>query len=44
QASSNPINTVFDVKRLIGRKSSDATVKSDVQLFPFKGALPPICI
>ncbi|CAM9863508.1 unnamed protein product [Scytosiphon promiscuus] len=36
QASSNPVNTVFDVKRLIGRKSSDATVKSDVQLFPFK--------
>jgi len=37
QASSNPVNTVFDVKRLIGRKSSDATVKADVQLFPFTG-------
>ncbi|CAM9369967.1 unnamed protein product [Pylaiella littoralis] len=36
QASSNPVNTVFDVKRLIGRKSSDATVKADVELFPFK--------
>eukprot|EP00752_Nemacystus_decipiens_P018529 g16612.t1 len=35
QASSNPVNTVFDVKRLIGRKSTDATVKADVQLFPF---------
>eukprot|EP00903_Cladosiphon_okamuranus_P013268 g12372.t1 len=35
QASSNPVNTVFDVKRLIGRKSADATVKADVQLFPF---------
>ncbi|CAM9783123.1 unnamed protein product [Ascophyllum nodosum] len=35
QASSNPVNTVFDVKRLIGRKYSDASVKSDVQLFPF---------
>lgn len=37
QASSNPVNTVFDVKRLIGRKSTDATVKADVQLFPFAG-------
>ncbi|CAM9940422.1 unnamed protein product [Ectocarpus sp. 6 AP-2014] len=35
QASSNPVNTIFDVKRLIGRKSSDATVKADAQLFPF---------
>lgn len=37
QASSNPVNTIFDVKRLIGRKSADATVKADVQLFPFTG-------
>lgn len=37
QASSNPANTIFDVKRLIGRKYSDATVKADVQLFPFTG-------
>lgn len=36
QAATNPINTVFDVKRLIGRKFSDATVKSDSKLFPFK--------
>eukprot|EP00904_Undaria_pinnatifida_P000376 jgi/Undpi1/10339/HiC_scaffold_29.g12789.m1 len=35
QASSNPVNTIFDVKRLIGRTSSEATVKADVQLFPF---------
>lgn len=40
QASSNTANTVFDVKRLIGRQSSDATVKADVQLLPFTGALP----
>lgn len=44
QASSNPANTIFDVKRLIGRKYSDATVKADVQLFPFtvidKGGRP----
>lgn len=37
QASSNPVNTIFDVKRLIGRASSDATVKADVKLFPFTG-------
>ncbi|KAL6213289.1 hypothetical protein ACLB2K_012736 [Fragaria x ananassa] len=36
QVNSNPINTVFDVKRLIGRKFSDACVKSDVKLWPFK--------
>jgi len=36
QAASNPINTVFDVKRLIGRKFSDASVQRDAKLFPFK--------
>jgi molecular chaperone DnaK (HSP70) len=36
QAASNPSNTVFDVKRLIGRKFSDATVQKDAKLFPFK--------
>ena len=36
QASSNPSNTVFDVKRLIGRKFSDPTVQKDAKLFPFK--------
>ncbi|KAL6218945.1 hypothetical protein ACLB2K_012152 [Fragaria x ananassa] len=36
QVTSNPINTVFDVKRLIGRRFSDACVKSDVKLWPFK--------
>ncbi|KAL6209907.1 hypothetical protein ACLB2K_020846 [Fragaria x ananassa] len=36
QVNSNPINTVFDVKRLIGRRFSDACVKSDVKLWPFK--------
>ena len=35
QAPSNPTNTVFDVKRLIGRKYSDSTVQSDKKLFPF---------
>lgn len=36
QASSNPSNTVFDVKRLIGRKFSDSSVQKDRTLFPFK--------
>jgi molecular chaperone DnaK (HSP70) len=35
QASSNPTNTVFDAKRLIGRKFSDETVKKDKAHFPF---------
>ena len=39
QASSNPVNTIFDVKRLIGRTSSDAAVKADVQSFPFTGTI-----
>lgn len=36
QASTNPTNTIFDIKRLIGRKFSDSTVQSDAKLFPFK--------
>ncbi|WJX64799.1 hypothetical protein P8452_49534 [Trifolium repens] len=32
----NPFNTVFDAKRLIGRKFSDASVQSDMKLWPFK--------
>mmetsp|Transcript_53525 Transcript_53525/g.105550 ORF Transcript_53525/g.105550 Transcript_53525/m.105550 type:complete len:711 (+) Transcript_53525:77-2209(+) len=36
QAATNPENTVFDVKRLIGRKHSDPTVQKDAKLFPFK--------
>jgi len=35
QATSNPTGTFFDVKRLIGRKFSDATVQKDKTLFPF---------
>lgn len=35
QASQNPSGTLFDVKRLIGRKFKDATVQKDKTLFPF---------
>ncbi|KAL2265143.1 hypothetical protein VTJ83DRAFT_6243 [Remersonia thermophila] len=36
QVAMNPYNTVFDAKRLIGRKFSDAEVQSDMKHFPFK--------
>ncbi|XP_058756803.1 heat shock cognate 70 kDa protein-like [Vicia villosa] len=36
QASSNPTNTVFDAKRLIGRKYSDSVIQNDILLWPFK--------
>jgi len=35
QATINPENTVFDVKRLIGRKFTDKSVQADKKLFPF---------
>ncbi|TPX43911.1 hypothetical protein SeMB42_g04520 [Synchytrium endobioticum] len=36
QASLNPYNTVFDAKRLIGRKMDDKDVQADMKHFPFK--------
>ena len=36
QAAANPVNTVFDAKRLIGRSFSDRATQSDLKHFPFK--------
>jgi L1 cell adhesion molecule like protein len=35
QASSNPTNTVFDAKRLIGRGFHDSVVQKEMKLWPF---------
>jgi len=35
QAAQNPKNTVFDAKRLIGRKFSDKSVQDDLKHYPF---------
>jgi chaperone protein DnaK len=36
QLTQNPENTVFDVKRMIGREFSDKAVQHDMKFFPFK--------
>jgi heat shock protein 5 len=45
---SNPANTVFDAKRLIGRKMDEADLKKDMRHWPFKvldkGGKPSISV
>eukprot|EP00899_Mesostigma_viride_P028555 jgi/Mesvir1/8885/Mv02773-RA.1 len=41
QVAMNPENTVFDAKRLIGRKFSDPSVQSDMKHFSFKVVCGP---
>lgn len=36
QAAANPTNTIFDIKRMIGRKYDDKDVQVDMKHFPFK--------
>ncbi|KAF4464608.1 glucose-regulated 78 of hsp70 family [Fusarium albosuccineum] len=36
QAAANPTNTIYDIKRLIGRKFSEKDLQNDLKHFPYK--------
>lgn len=36
QLTTNPTNTIFDAKRMIGRTWSDPSIQSDIKMFPFE--------
>jgi len=36
QVASNPTNTVYDAKRMIGRRYSEKTIQKDIKLWPFE--------
>jgi L1 cell adhesion molecule like protein len=36
QSAMNPTNTIFDAKRLIGRRFGEDSVQKDMKHFPFK--------
>lgn len=40
QAAANPHRTIFDIKRLIGRKFSEKEVQADIKHFPYKYEQP----
>ena len=49
QSNANYKNTIFDAKRLIGKRMSDPTVKADMKHFPFtveadSSDKPQICV
>ena len=41
QASSNPQNTIYDVKRFIGSSFTDSGVQHDIARYPYKGTTKP---